>query len=380
MSDEFDVVVVGAGPAGAAAALAARRSGARVLLLDRADFPRDKACGDGVAAHALDVLADLGVPDAVAGYPPLPALRLVGPGGGAVSRALPRPAYTVPRSVFDARLVSAAVAAGARLRRHGVRRVEVRDDRVVLDGEVAARAVVGADGAGSVVRRALGHPVNPDRHLALAIRGYAPALPGPPEQLIVTSAPRWPAYAWSFPIGDGRANVGYGEVLRGEPLTRAHLLDRLGALLPGTDPATVSDLRAHHLPLSTHRPPPGRGRVVLAGDALSLINPFTGEGIFYALLSGALAGAAAAGAPEQAARRYAVALRRRLGTHLRHSSVAAWLARRRRVVDAAVSAARRDDRTYRTIVELGLGDGRLDARTLGMIGIGLSAWERAPGP
>ncbi|MFI7491342.1 geranylgeranyl reductase family protein [Micromonospora echinaurantiaca] len=380
MSDEFDVVVVGAGPAGSAAALAARRGGARVLLLDRADFPRDKACGDGVAAHALDVLADLGVPDAVAGYPPLPALRLVGPGGGAVARALPRPAYTVPRAVFDARLVSAAVAAGARLRRHAVRRVEVRTDRVVLDGEVAARAVVGADGAGSVVRRALGHPVNPDRHLALAIRGYAPALPGPPEQLIVTSAPRWPAYAWSFPIGDGRANVGYGEVLRGEPLTRAHLLDRLGALLPGTDPATVSDLRAHHLPLSTHRPPPGRGRVVLAGDALSLINPFTGEGIFYALLSGALAGAAAAGAPEQAARRYAAALRRRLGTHLRHSSVAAWLARRRRVVDAAVRAARRDDRTYRTIVELGLGDGRLDARTLGMIGIGLSAWERAPGP
>ncbi|MFI5486506.1 geranylgeranyl reductase family protein [Micromonospora echinaurantiaca] len=380
MSEEFDVVVVGAGPAGSAAALAARRGGARVLLLDRADFPRDKACGDGVAAHALDVLADLGVPDAVAGYPPLPALRLVGPGGGAVARALPRPAYTVPRAVFDARLVSAAVAAGARLRRHAVRRVEVRTDRVVLDGEVAARAVVGADGAGSVVRRALGHPVNPDRHLALAIRGYAPALPGPPEQLIVTSAPRWPAYAWSFPIGDGRANVGYGEVLRGEPLTRAHLLDRLGALLPGTDPATVSDLRAHHLPLSTHRPPPGRGRVVLAGDALSLINPFTGEGIFYALLSGALAGAAAAGAPEQAARRYAAALRRRLGTHLRHSSVAAWLARRRRVVDAAVRAARRDDRTYRTIVELGLGDGRLDARTLGMIGIGLSAWERAPGP
>src|SRR6185436_12032038 len=100
---------------------------------------------------------------------------------------------------------------------------------------------------------------------------------------------------------DGRANVGYGEVLRGEPLTRAHLVDRLGALLPGTDPATVTDLRAHHLPLSTHRPAPGRGRLLLAGDALSLINPFTGEGIFYALLSGALAGAAAARAPEEAA-------------------------------------------------------------------------------
>ncbi|MEU8263508.1 geranylgeranyl reductase family protein [Micromonospora sp. NPDC048999] len=370
--DEWDVIVVGGGPAGAAAALAARRARARVLLLDRHDFPRDKACGDGITAHALDVLAELGVAGAVDGYAPLPALRLVAPGGGAVARALPRPAYTVPRRVFDARLVAAAVAAGAELRRHTVRRVELRADRVVLDGKLAARAVVGADGAGSVLRRALGHPVNPDRHLALAIRGYAPALSGPPEQLIVTSAPRWPAYAWSFPIGDGRANVGYGEVLRGEPLTRAHLLDRLAALLPGADPATVTDLRAHHLPLSTHRPAPGRGRVVLAGDALSLINPFTGEGIFYALRSGALAGAAAAGAPAQAAGRYADTLRHRLGTHLRHSSAAAWLARRRTVVDAAVRAAHGDERVYRRVVELGLGDGRLDARTLGMIGIGLT--------
>ncbi|WFE59893.1 geranylgeranyl reductase family protein [Micromonospora sp. WMMD712] len=378
MGDEYDVAVVGAGPAGVAAALAARRAGARVLLLDRADFPRDKACGDGVAAHALDVLARLGVAGAVDGYAPLPRIRLVGPGGDAVARALPRPAYTVPREVFDARLVAAAVAAGAELRRHAVRRVEQRGGRVVLDGELAARAVVGADGAASVVRRALGHPVNPDRHLALAIRGYAPARPGPPEQLIVTSGPRWPAYAWSFPIGDGRANVGYGEVLRGEPLTRAHLVDRLAALLPGTDPATVTGLRAHHLPLSTHRPPPGRGRLLLAGDALSLINPFTGEGIFYALLSGALAGAAAAGDPAHAAAGYTAALRRRLGVHLRHSSAAAWLARRRWVVDAAVRAARRDERVFGTVVELGLGDGRLDARTLAMIGAGLSARHRPP--
>ena len=183
--------------------------------------------------------------------------------------------------------------------------------------------MVGADGAGSVVRRALGHPQNPDRHLALAIRGYAPALPGPSEQLIVTSKARWPAYAWSFPIGDGRANVGYGEVLRGEPLSRAYLLDRLAALLPGTDLATVTALRAHHLPLLHPPAVAGPGAHAARRDALSLINPFTGEGIFYALLSGALAGSRRPGRRGAAARRYADGLRRRLGTHLRHSSVAA---------------------------------------------------------
>ncbi|GAA4694551.1 geranylgeranyl reductase family protein [Phytohabitans rumicis] len=362
----YDVAIVGAGPAGASAALAARRAGASVLLLDRADFPRDKACGDGIAPHALDVLADLGVPDAAEGFAPVPALRLVGPGGRAVARPLPRPAYTVPRKVFDARLVSAAVTAGAELRRHVVRRLEERDELVVIDDAFAARAVVGADGAGSVVRRGLGFAPNPDGHLAIAIRGYAPAR-APVEQLILTSAARWPAYAWSFPIGDGSANIGYGEVLRGQPVTRAHLLDRLSALL-GVDPLTVGGLRAHHLPLSTRRPPPGRGRIVLSGDALSLINPFTGEGIFYAVLSGALAGAAAVSGAGAAAR-YADALRRRLGRHLRHSRAAAWLGGRRRIVDSAVRAADRDPRVFAALVELGLGDGLLNARTLAMIGL-----------
>ncbi|GAB1694445.1 NAD(P)/FAD-dependent oxidoreductase [Krasilnikovia sp. M28-CT-15] len=374
-------MVVGAGPAGAAAALAARRAGARVLLLDRADFPRDKPCGDGIAADALDVLAHLGVPDAAHGYPPVARLRLVAPGGAVVARPLPRPARTVPRRIFDARLVTAAVAAGAELRRHTVRTVhddgyEVRvacatDSSLRGSDEYRAAVVIGADGAGSVVRRALGHPPNPPGHLALALRGYSPwegawsAYPaGGGEQLIVTTSARWPAYAWAFPLGDGSANVGYGEVLRGAPVSRAYLLERLAGLLPGAEPA---GLRAHHLPLSTRRPPPACGRVLLAGDALSLINPFTGEGIFYAVLSGALAGAAAAGAPHEAAARYTAALRRRLGRHLRHSGVAARLTQRPQVVDAAVRAAHRHGAVFDRMVDLGLADGVFDLRTIGRI-------------
>jgi menaquinone-9 beta-reductase len=367
----YDVAIVGAGPAGASAALAARRAGARVLLLDRAAFPRDKACGDGIAPHVLDVLRGLGVTGVEAGFAPIPALRLVGPGGAEVVRPVARPAYTIPRTVFDARLVDAAVAAGAELVRHTVKTIEIRPGSVVLDGTTAAKTLIGADGAYSLVRRELGQPANPDGHRAIAIRGYAPAT-GPVEQHIVTSSgAQWPAYAWSFPIGDGRANIGYGEVLRGAPVSRRHLLDRLAALLPHVATRSAIDLRAHHLPLSTFRPLPGRGRVLLAGDAMSLINPFTGEGIFYGVLSGALAGTAAAKAGLGAARLYRTALATRLGRHLRHSKAAAILGDRTWIVDAAVRAARRDQRVFDSLIEVGLGDGLLDARTMASIAVSL---------
>ncbi|AGL20978.1 geranylgeranyl reductase [Actinoplanes sp. N902-109] len=359
----YDLAVVGAGPAGAAAAIAARRAGASVLLIDRAVFPRDKVCGDGIAAETFDVLDDLGVTGVADGYPAVPRLRLVAPGGTEVARDLPRPAHTIPRLVFDARLVEAAAGHGAEVCRHTVRTLRQDADAVVLDNEIRARVVIGADGAGSVVRRALGHPPNPPGHLAIALRGYGPALGT--EQVIKTTSARWPAYAWSFPVGDGSANIGYGEVLRGIALSRAYLKDRLADLLPGAEPA---GLRAHHLPLSTHRPPPARGAVLLAGDALSLINPFTGEGIFYAVLSGSLAGAAAAAGPSSAATRYTAALKARLGRHLRHSRIATLLTRQPSVVDAAVRAARRDGAVFHRMVELGLGDGVFDLRTIGRIG------------
>ncbi|WP_137160293.1 geranylgeranyl reductase family protein [Blastococcus sp. CCUG 61487] len=362
--EHWDVVVVGAGPAGSAAALAARRAapGARVLLLDRADFPRDKVCGDGIAPEAIDVLARLGV-DAAAltdGFAPVPRLRLRSPGGAAVERPMPRPAHVVPRQVLDARILAAAQRAGAELRRHQVRRLTVQPDRVDVDGVLTADVVIGADGAESVVRRALGRPPNRPDRMAVALRGYAPELPGQRGvQVIATTEQRWPAYAWSFPLGDGRANVGYGELVSGGA-SRAALTEGLHRLLPGVEP---DGLRAHRLPLSTERPRQPDGRVLLAGDAASLINPLTGEGIFYAVLSGALAGSAAVHGP-QAGRAYRTALRRRLGRHLRHSTAASALSRWPRIMDAAFRAAAAEQRVFDDVVDLGLADGRLTARTL----------------
>jgi geranylgeranyl reductase family protein len=362
--EHWDVVVVGGGPAGAACAVAARRAdpAARVLVLDRARFPRDKVCGDGIAPEALDVLAGLGIDTGALtqGYASVPRLRLRSPGGTTVERVMHRPARVVPRAVLDSRLLTAALASGAQFRRHTVRRLEVCPTHVVVDGVLTAGVVVGADGAESVVRRALGAAPNPPHRLAIAIRGYAPVPAGLEDvQLITTTEQRWPAYAWSFPLGDGRANVGYGELVSGG-VTREGLLAGLDRLLPGVEAA---ELRAHRLPLSTGRPRQPDGRVLLAGDAASLINPLTGEGIFYAVLSGALAGAAAVHGATAGAD-YRRALRRRLGRHLLLSSAASWASRWPRVMDAVFRAAADDQRVFDDVVALGLADGRLTARAL----------------
>ncbi len=371
-----DVAIVGAGPAGAAAALAAARAGASVLLLDRSDFPRDKACGDGIAPQALAVLRELGVSDVEDGFAPIPALSITGPSGAYAAATLPEPVRVIPRRVFDARLVAAAVAAGATLRRHQVRELRSAADRVIIDDAIEAKVVIGADGASSLVRRHLGQPPNPAGHVAIAIRGYAPHPQGPLHQQIIMSGRDWPAYAWSFPIGDGRRNVGYGQMLRGAAVSRAHLLDRLAELVTGLDLAATTDLRAHHLPLSTRRPVAGRGRILLAGDALSLINPFTGEGIFYAVVSGALAGTAAAHGGEQAGARYAAALRLRLHRHLRHTATVARLSAFPRIIDSGIAAAAGDKRVFDSFVELGLGDGLLTLPVLASVAKSLVAIGR----
>ena len=363
-----DLVVVGAGPAGAATALGALSvdPSLSVLLLDRAEFPRDKSCGDGVAPHVLDLLAEVGVTGLLDDRVPVARLRLQR-GGLGVDREMSRPAWVVPRRVLDARLVDAACGAGAQLERRRVREIGVDGSRVTIDGEVSGRLLVGADGAHSVVRRATGRPDGPR---ALAIRGYAPTRPEwTGTQTIIFGDSRQPSYAWAFDGGDGTSNVGYGELLtaRRSPPTRAQLLEQLDHLLPGAT-TDAGDWRGHHLPLSTWRPlRPGHGRVMLAGDAAGLVNPLTGEGIYYAVATGLLAGRTAAAALDEsgtesassAAATYTRGVRRLLARHLRHTAVAARLSLHDRVLDAGLRASARDQRVFDDLVELGLARGIL---------------------
>ncbi|CAA9430118.1 MAG: hypothetical protein AVDCRST_MAG35-2537, partial [uncultured Quadrisphaera sp.] len=343
----WDVAVVGAGPAGAATALGvlAEDPGAAVVLLDRADFPRDKVCGDGVAHHVLDLLDEVGAPGLLDDWPLAGALGLHLAGGPSAQGLAERPGYVVPRAVLDARIVEAAQHRGAVLRRTRVRSLSQDGTGVLLDDGTRARVVVGADGAHSAVRRALGSAVPPQRTgtTAIALRAYAPVLPehAHSQVLVFPSTGTRPSYAWSFAIGDGRANIGYGEGLpvgtaagraAGSLPTRAHMMARLEELIPGAT-AGATDVAGHPLPLSTGRSGVwARGRVLLAGDAASLINPTTGEGIYYAVLSGVLAGREAVRSllrdgGASAGARYERAVRRHLAVHLLSTDVAERLVR-----------------------------------------------------
>jgi geranylgeranyl reductase family protein len=365
----WDLAVVGAGPAGVAAALGALSvdPGMSVTLLDRSDFPRDKSCGDGIAPHVLDALAEVGLDGLLDDWTPVRELEL-SHGNDRVRRTMQRPTWVVPRREFDARLVEAAVHAGAELRRHRVRTVEPNEGSVVLDGDIPARVVVGADGAYSAVRRSL--RLAPARQGALAIRGYAPT----PRarrglQTMAFADKRELAYAWSFDRGDGYANVGYGELLgpgRVGP-SRGMLLDRLESLLPGSTHDGRQWL-GHHLPLSSWHWGHPDGRVLLAGDAAGLVNPMTGEGIYYAVETGIRAGRAAAltlaDDGGDAGHRYRADVRGLLGRHLRHTAATATLQRIPGVSAAGVRAAARDQGVFDDLVEMGLGRGTLTRRVV----------------
>lgn len=377
MTDVWDVIIVGSGPAGSAAAIAARhaRPGSSVLLLDRSTFPRDKCCGDAVLAAGLRDLAAHGIPagDLLAGYGPTRQLRLTSPAGTTTTGHLPDEMTILPRRVFDARLLAAARATGATWQRHTVREIRDHGDHVELDRSLRGRVVIGADGAESIVRRAVGGPTR--RDLAVALRGYDPHPGDPYPAMVFGGQRRGLSYAWRFPASRGPANVGYGHILgAGEPANRATLLVTMRHLLPGVrpDPAT---LRAHRLPLSTSRQPAARGRLLLAGDAAALINPLTGEGIYYAITSGLAAGAAAVTFPHQAADRYRVALRRRFGVATLHTATMAALTGYGAVFEAGIRAATTPG-VFDDIAALGLAEGHITGRLVRALLIQLVAGER----
>lgn len=313
MTNLVDVLVVGAGPAGIAAAITAHRAGLRLAVIDKATFPRDKCCGDGLTTGALRLLEQLGLPPAsVPSWTPCRDVTLRSPSGRTIDLQLPAEgqfAAIATRFELDNALVHHARSLGVAVHEAteflhiappatSAQRVRVDTTNGIFD----ARTVIAADGMWSPVRKA----VAPDDAAYLgewhAARQYAHHVTGPAaKRLFVWFEPELlPGYAWSFPLHGGRANLGYG-ILRGgavrtaesktlwrEILERPHVREALGA------GAVIEDkFMAWPIPAHVTKSALAHDRVLFVGDAARATDVLTGEGIGQALLSGMLAGEAA---------------------------------------------------------------------------------------
>ena len=334
-SSRFDVAVVGAGPGGSAAALTLATGGARVALVDKATFPRDKACGDLLGPRAVGILELLGIslPDAL----PLGDMLVAGPSGRSVRMrctggdTYPGHALATRRIDFDAVLNSAALNAGAEpmdaqivsaSKDNGVTRLETADGKTV-----EAYAVVGADGATSRIAEQAGLVDRSKVQWGFAVRTYLDASVALPT-IVLWEQTRWsavPGYGWIFPSPDGGSNagVGVGTLAERKGSEAVKLLEPfleyvegLGLLqgkLGGIDRVLGGWLKMGMVGTS-----PARDNTLLVGDAAGLVNPLQGEGIAQAMTSGRLAALALLANPGAAAAPYRRAL---ADAHLRYHQV-----------------------------------------------------------
>jgi geranylgeranyl reductase family protein len=306
----IDVLVVGAGPAGTAAATTLARAGRAVVAVDKAHFPRDKICGDGLTTGALRLLESLGVrPEQVPSWQPVEDVIVHSPSGREIRFPLPRHAgvyaAVARRQDLDAALVATARDAGAVMHEGAAfEHAEAHEDHVVVTiagrAPIAARYVIGADGMWSPLRKALG--VQTPGYLGEwhAFRQYfAGTGPRARDLHVWFEADLSPGYAWSFPLPGGGANVGFG-IARGGSIRTRDMKELWPALLARPHIAAVLGPQAR--PTQPHRawPIPARvdtirlsaHRALFVGDAAAATDPLTGEGIAQALLTGVLAGQA----------------------------------------------------------------------------------------
>jgi menaquinone-9 beta-reductase len=317
-----DVIVVGAGPSGSATAYHLANAGLDVLLLEKAQFPRDKVCGDGLTPRAVKSLIRLGVDTSEdAGWLHNKGLRIM---GGGVKLEMPWPELASypnyglvrPRADFDQILARQAEKSGAWLHENTNVTGPIMDERSgrivgvtarVTDGtskretEFRAPLVVAADGNSTRLSIAMGLHKRDDRPMGVAYRTYYTS-PRHQDDYLESWLELWdgerllPGYGWVFGMGDGTANVGLGILNTTTSFKNVDYRDLLRRWLkntPGdwgfTEENRTEPIRGAALPMGFNRQPHYTRGLLLVGDAGGMVNPFNGEGIAYAMESGEIA-------------------------------------------------------------------------------------------
>lgn len=316
---QTDVLIVGAGPGGCAAALALQNLGVQHVIVDKATFPRDKICGDAISGKVLDELLKLR-PSLVEQmhldtdhYLPTYGIQFTAPNGKQLDVAFPKrhdehvPGFVAKRMAFD-ELLASEVQKHSTLKQ-GVEILALASTTngvsvTVRQGDeeetIQARTLIAADGPNSIVRKYLSVPVFKAQHHSVALRAYCKnvsALHKADYLELHFMREVLPGYFWIFPLPNGEANVGMGMLTKKVKQRKLNIreifkatLDKHPEMQKRFADAQISAIKGWTLPLGSNMmTSEATPNVLFVGDAASLVDPFTGEGIGNAMVSGHLA-------------------------------------------------------------------------------------------
>ncbi len=315
-TEEADVIVVGAGPAGSTTAFYLAQAGLDVLLLEKSAFPREKVCGDGLTPRAVKALAAMGVDiSEKSGWLRNKGLRVIG-AGKRMELDWPElssyPGYGLvrTRADLDQTLARRAQQAGARLLENTTVTGPLIDERTgritgvktsISERQYVARTVIAADGNSSRLSVAMGLRKRDDRPLGVAVRTYYKT-PRHEDDYLESWLDLWdgdrllPGYGWIFGMGDGTSNVGLGLLNTSQAFGNTDYREMLRSWLRGmpeewgfTEENRTEPIRGAALPMGFNRTPHYHRGLLLVGDSGGMVNPFNGEGIAYAMESGEIA-------------------------------------------------------------------------------------------
>jgi geranylgeranyl reductase family protein len=405
----YDVIVIGAGPGGASASYYLARQGAKVLLLDKSNFPRDKTCGDGLGPRAVAVLGDMGLLESVSQKAwRVSQIGIYAPNGNKLLAQVPQQtevadyALVLPRLILDNLIVEGAARAGATFQAPvHISDIEQQPEGVVVKGEAngrsfveRGRSIVIATGANTKLLLRSGILTRPPRTM-LAARAYFEGVEqGAGDLEFHFDGVPLPGYGWVFPVSGGGANIGAG-VYRVDPgartvsrtshgvflaFVKSILEKRLGGALQA-GPAKAFPLRVDFLEAHLNG-----DRIFAVGEAAGLVNPLTGEGIDYALESGRLAASYLLGLlarqtfDAKACAGYSRALNDRFGTQFRFLTIVTRLLINRPMLNQAIKAANARASYKNFLVDIAMANRRIStvssAYMLAKLALGTIAWSR----